>query len=235
MTVTKVNGFNTTIKSECVLLETLMKVAGETIQDVLQVDKFNILVVRDAICTFNSDTGEELYHGQDVNIALASAITAGARVYMSYFKNNPNFNLYYSDTDSAAIDKPLPAELIGSALGQFKLENTVERAVFLAPKVYGLITEEGKEIIKVKGLTPESVSQLSVNDLNELLIKDTSKNISQTKWYKKVITGSISVQEIAYTLKVTSNKRKAIYEEGVFNNTKPFYYKEIFKNNIQNK
>jgi len=29
--------------------------------------------------------------------------------------------------------------------------------VFLAPKVYGLITEDGKEIIKVKGLKDEAL------------------------------------------------------------------------------
>jgi hypothetical protein len=28
--------------------------------------------------------------------------------YMSIFKNNPDFKLYYSDTDSAVIDKALP-------------------------------------------------------------------------------------------------------------------------------
>ena len=232
--VTKVNIFNTAIKTESRLLEALIKEAAETVQDVLRLDQFNILVVRDAILTYVSDQ-DDFYHGQDVNIAIASAITAGARVYMSYFKNNPNFNLYYSDTDSAAIDKELPESMIGNALGQFKLENVVDRAVFLAPKVYGLITEDGDEIIKVKGLTQESASLININELEKLLVQGSSVNISQTKWYKKVYESEITVQEIAYTLKVTSNKRKAIYEEGVFNNTKPFYYKEIFKNNIQNK
>ena len=42
------------------------------------------------------------------NIAIASAITALARVHMSQFKNNKNYNLYYTDTDSAIIDQPLP-------------------------------------------------------------------------------------------------------------------------------
>ena len=228
--VTKVNIFNTAIKTECRLLEALIKEAAETVHDVLRIDQFNILVVRDAILTYTSDQ-DDFYHGQEVNIAIASAITAGARVYMSYFKNNPNFKLYYSDTDSAAIDRPLPKSMIGSALGQFKLEHVVERAVFLAPKVYGLVTEDGREILKVKGFTQESASLININELEKLLVQGSSVNITQTKWYKKVYESEITVNQIAYTLKVTSNKRKIIYEEGVFNNTKPFYYKEIFLNN----
>ncbi len=50
---------------------------------------------------------------------------------MSQFKNNPDFNLYYSDTDSAYIDKPLPDHLVHSKdLGKMKLENTLAKAIF---------------------------------------------------------------------------------------------------------
>jgi len=37
----------------------------------------------------------------------------------------------------------------------------------------------------------------------------------------------ISINEIAYTLKVTSNKRSSIYIDNVFENTKPLNYDEI--------
>lgn len=91
---------------------------------------------------------------------------------MSFFKNNPDFKIYYSDTDSIFINKPLPDW--GSSLGQMKLEHVIYKAVFLAPKVYGFITTDGKEVIKVKGLTKEIVSNLHFNDLliESLLIKD---------------------------------------------------------------
>jgi hypothetical protein len=45
----------------------------------------------------------------------------------------------------------------------------------LAPKVYGLITDDGKEIIKVKGLTKDNVKTLNISDLEALLIKDSSR------------------------------------------------------------
>ena len=152
---------------------------------------------------------------------------------MSYFKNNSDFNLYYSDTDSAVTDKPLPDSMIGSKLGQVKLEHSINRAVFLAPKVYGLVDVDGNEIIKVKGVTHEIASGLTLNHLEELLVKDSAKEFTQTKRFKKVIEGEITVSDIVYTLKVTSNKRapQYIYIEGssieIFNSTRPYNYDEI--------
>lgn len=67
----------------------------------------------------------------NVSIIIASAITAYARVHMSQFKNNPDFTLYYTDTDSAYFDKPLPDHLVDSkVLGKMKLENVCKKAVF---------------------------------------------------------------------------------------------------------
>ena len=87
----------------------------------------------------------------NVNISIGIATSSYAIIHMSKFKNNPNFNIYYSDTDSFYIDKPLDSKYIGRKLGQFKLEYIFTDAVFLAPKVYGGITEDGQEITKVKG------------------------------------------------------------------------------------
>jgi len=87
----------------------------------------------------------------------------------------------------------------------------INEAVFLAPKVYGFVNVDGEEIIKVKGLTKDTISEINFNDLSKLLIKDSSKEFTQEKWYKKVIEGEISVTDIVYTLKTTSNKRAPIY------------------------
>jgi len=50
------------------------------------------------------------------------------------FKHNKDYNLYYSDTDSVVIDKPLPDYLVGNNLGQLKLEHAINRAFFLLLK-----------------------------------------------------------------------------------------------------
>jgi DNA polymerase elongation subunit (family B) len=90
---------------------------------------------------------------------------------MSIFKNNLKFNLYYTDTDSIYIDKPLSNELINSKiLGKMKLENIIKKAIFLAPKVYCFLNEDNEFIYKVKGLKHEV--ELTMNDFKSLLKKD---------------------------------------------------------------
>ena len=172
---------------------------------------------------------DDVFHSLDVNIAIASAITAYARIHMSYFKNNPNFKLYNSDTDNIVINKPLPANMVGKDLGQMKLEHTITKAVFLAPKVYGLIEQNGNEIIKIKGITKELLPNFHIQDLQDLLYIDTSKEFNQSKWFKKIVEGEITVSDVAYTLKVTSNKRHNVYINGIFDSTKPYYYDEFKK------
>jgi hypothetical protein len=116
----------------------------------------------------------------NVNIAIAAAITAYARIHMSQFKNNPDFNLYYSDTDSIYIDKPLSKDLVSSkTLGLMKLENSIEKAIFISPKVYYLLTKDESVIYKVKGLSHKV--ELSMNDFDNLLTKYTFLKKVQTK------------------------------------------------------
>ena len=85
---------------------------------------------------------KELKHDYDsnkethnINIAIAAAVTAYARIHMSQFKNNPNLpNLYYTDTDSIYFDGPLPDSFINDTeLGKMKLEGIYDQALFLAP------------------------------------------------------------------------------------------------------
>jgi len=65
---------------------------------------------------------------------------------------------YYTDTDSVVLGSPLPEEWISSTeLGNFKLEERVQKGYFLAPKCYYILTQEGKVIIKHKGLAKECV------------------------------------------------------------------------------
>jgi len=116
----------------------------------------------------------------NTNVAMASAITAYARIHMSQFKNNNDFNLYYSDTDSIYIDKPLSDSLVSNKiLGLMKLENSIEKAIFLSPKVYCLETIDGDIIYKVKGLSHKI--ELTMNDFDNLLIKETSLIKKQIK------------------------------------------------------
>lgn len=170
---------------------------------------------------------DSLRETHNINVAIASAITALARVEISRFKNNPLLKLYYTDTDSIFVNLP-PAELeliypniIGKGIGQLKLEYSIYRAVFLGPKAYYLDLINGtKPIIKIKGLNQEAISntiesELTFNKFYSLLFKtDTgplSQNIIQTKWFKNISEGSIKVLEQSYEIKHNSNKRQLIY------------------------
>ena len=46
----------------------------------------------------------------NVNVAIASAITSYARIYLSYLEYDLNINVYNKNTDSLHVDKPLPVE-----------------------------------------------------------------------------------------------------------------------------
>ena len=148
----------------------------------------------------------------NVSICIASAITAYARIHMSQFKNNPDFNLYYSDTDSAYLDKPLSPHLVDAkTLGKMKLENIIDKAIFLAPKVYYLETIDNKVIYKVKGLSHDV--ELTRNEFENLLFKQSTLEKFKTKWRKILNEGHIEVLDQMYTIKVTENKRKLIFNE----------------------
>jgi len=156
------------------------------------------------------DNSSEIHN---INIAIAAAITGYARIHMSQFKNNKDYNLYYSDTDSIYIDTPLNETFISEKLGFMKLEYVCKDAIFLSPKVYSLITEN--EIrIKIKGLSSKALNEITIDDLKELLIKDSKfeANQEREKWYKDISSGNISIKEQIYTLKVTGNKIKFIYK-----------------------
>ena len=136
---------------------------------------------------------------------------------MSAFKNNPNFNLYYSDTDSIVIDQELGPKAIGDKLGQFKLEHRISRAAFLAPKVYSFVTFEGEQVVKIKGVSKAALGGIHFADvtpvsfIESLLEKDMFFKLEQDKWYKSLLKGIVSVREIAYNLTLTASKRKPIF------------------------
>ena len=126
----------------------------------------------------NQITNDEATH--NISIGIAAAITAYSRIFMSIFKNNPNINLYYTDTDSIYTDSIIDEDLISQTiLGKLKLENTCKKAIFLAPKMYCLETLDNKIIYKVKGLKHEV--ELTMKDFEQLLYKNTFIKKYQTK------------------------------------------------------
>jgi hypothetical protein len=156
------------------------------------------------------------------NVAIASSITAHSRIELSKIKKycfDNNIKLYYFDTDSIFIDKPLPDHMVGKEIGKWKLESQIKEAVFIAPKVYGYIDIDGNEVVKCKGFK----NKLSFTELKSLLIKDNKLELNQVKWFKSLKDSNITIKNQLYTLIPTSNKRNLIYKDCKLEQTSPFY------------
>lgn len=182
-------------------------------EDWIEVDKDNILI------TYRNKNEEGVSDIEYSNsIAIASAITAYARVFMSKFKNNSTFSLLYTDTDSIFIDGKLPNNLVGSELGKFKLEASYQEIVFLGPKIYSGITKDNKVITKIKGF--KESKNLTFDNIKELLQENSNLKLNHIKWFRNINT--IEMKEQPYILSATANKREFIYESGKAIDTKAF-------------
>jgi len=196
--------------------------------DILDLIEFdNYYLIRTLYEELDSELDNQEIH--NISIPIASAVSAYARIHMSQFKNNPNLpNLYYTDTDSAYFDGPLPDSMVDSTvLGKLKLEGIYDHAIFLAPKVYAL-KNNNEEIIKIKGLTKEAINNnnITLDSLEILLNKDYKLSFKQNKWFKNINKSNINILEQIYTLQVTASKREIIYSnEGKLIGTKPIHIK----------
>lgn len=90
------------------------------------------------------------------NVAISAAVTAYGRINMIKYKTLPGYQIFYTDTDSIFVDKPLPDNLVGDDLGFMKNEliklNTkiIERALFLGNKKYAFQYLDDKGILNTK-------------------------------------------------------------------------------------
>jgi hypothetical protein len=155
----------------------------------------------------------------NVSIPIAAAISSYSRIKMSYFLEKYKDNILNIDTDGIKLDCDLDQKDVGSNLGEMKYEYTFKEFVTIAPKVYGGILENHKEIVKVKGLK----NPVSYHRLKSLLYKDSKLEVNQDKWRRHLDEGYINILDEIYTLSITNNKREIIYDStGKFVNTKPF-------------
>ena len=171
------------------------------------------------LLSYSESEIESVLKSPNVSIAISALITSMARVWMYQFKDK---NTIYTDTDSIDTTVLLNPKWIGYGLGQFKLENVFEEAVYLAPKVHGGINKN-HEVVRVKGLK----NPISYKELKSLLVKDSKLEISQDKWLKDYAEGRITIRNEIYSLMVTGNKRELLYgDNNILTDTKPLFIKE---------
>jgi hypothetical protein len=168
--------------------------AKEFIPDIIDLNNGKSIVSKISSKNYERDCDTA---SMNVSIGIAAAITAYARIHMTPFLQDPSYNVYYSDTDSIVTDNTIDSKHIGSALGQMKLEYKINKAVFLAPKVYGIITDAGKEVTKVKGFK----DSVSFEMLESLLVKDSALSLNQNKWFRDMGIGQIEIKNQNKTMK----------------------------------
>lgn len=171
----------------------------------------------------------------NISLPISAAVTAYARIHMSQLKINTEYNLFYTDTDSIVIDKPLENDMVDStSLGLMKLENNYLEFVALSPKVYGGITVKKNEITKVKGYK----DIVSFETLKSLIVCPDNKlnrvELSHQKWIRDYAKGEIKVQDQIYTLMATDNKRELIIKDEILIGTKPYSINDNFVSKINN-
>ena len=115
---------------------------------------------------------------------LASYVTSLARMELyKLIQAAGESNVWYCDTDSIITSNKMPT---GEGLGELKLEHQLKEAVFLQPKVYSLITDEGKNICRMKGFNkqeiPFSIFKRIVNSGN---LEEISVKISRMCGFKE--------------------------------------------------
>lgn len=162
----------------------------------------------------------------NTNVAIAAAVTAYSRMIINGFKLEAlklGRKLYYSDTDSLVLNGPLPSEYCDSAkLGKLKLEHTIKEGIFVMPKVYYLESTEGEIVTKCKGFAGK-LTKVQYLDL----LKGNSQHLQVTKWSKSLKESTVRIlRNQSYDLTFSFNKRKRIFENGVWVNTAPLILKQ---------
>jgi hypothetical protein len=94
------------------IIKTYIKI-NDNLFIVLIKSNINHLFIKQLNLTLDNYNVKYLQTSVKSNVAISAAITAYARMVMMDYKNNTNFNVYYSDTDSIFTDQPLPDHLVG--------------------------------------------------------------------------------------------------------------------------
>lgn len=156
----------------------------------------------------------------DVSIAIASAVTSYARINISKTKLDIlKKGLFYSDTDSIVTNIPLDDRLVGNALGQYKLEYTIQKAYFISSKTYCLILKCGTPIIKAKGVNNHKLDEIDFISIYKGKNVETVRSESLRDFSQGFVNISIVIPIV---LRGDSySKRTKKFVDGMWVDTKP--------------
>jgi hypothetical protein len=128
-----------------------------------------------------------------INVAIAAAITAYARVYMCAHR----LRSVYTDTDSVVLHGEVESQMVSNVeIGRFKHEYTIKKAVFPAAKTYGFVTANGDVKVVTAGIEKGLVT---FSDLFKAINGDIEarNKVYKYKTFRALIEdGSLMVEKV---------------------------------------
>lgn len=141
------------------------------------------------------------------NVAIASAITAYARIVMRPYKLDPT--CAYSDTDSVFTKDSFRLIEEGKELGQFKDELNgvlIDNATFLGIKQYGYQYQQNNQFIEKSVFAGVPRDSFTSQQILELKNGNTIKSINKLRFYKSFQTLNIKIKEVSIVIKKNNGK-----------------------------
>lgn len=167
-----------------------------------------------------------------MSVQISAAIASYSRIKLindmyKHIKEN-NATIYYYDTDSIFTNKELNKNMVDDKkLGYYKLIKKIEKALFIAPKVYYLIDEENKKSTKFKGVKKKE--ELNYDDYYYFLKKKSKYNITDTSIRKNIHSFNIISSTLMREFNFDSKKYIKIYDENdIFIETKPIHIEKEY-------
>jgi hypothetical protein len=140
---------------------------------------------------YNKEKVKQKYY--TTNVAISAAISSYSRIKLinDMYKHISNgATIFYYDTDSIFTDKALNIEMVDNTkLGNYKLLKTIEKALFITPKVYYLFDKNKQITNKFKGFKKKKL--LTYNDYYSFLKKCYIYTTSNRLIRKKINTFTI--------------------------------------------
>lgn len=155
-------------------------------------------------------------------VHIASAVASYARIELINHMNEHLKNggkIYYYDTDSIHTDISLKENLINSKeIGKFKLECKIKEGYYLSPKIYGIKTDKGDEILKFKGIPKKEIERLSFEWYRDQYMNNKTYEIEIEKpVLKRLKELKVIKIDSKYRTEFKTKKYKKIYnEEGLW-------------------
>ena len=141
-------------------------------------------------------------------VHIAAAITSYARIIINEYKNIPGNPCIMSDTDSAVLPYPLPGHLVGKEIGQMKLEQVIEKGIFIRKKLYYIKNSNNQEIIRASGIDSSNLNYelfLKLLQGETITIERTDFNVDWENFNINVVSSDIVIQGLNESIKTLYN------------------------------